>query len=256
MTPRCRTTCPQPIWRIGTGWTFLERMAGPDRSRQTRLGWQPRDECDDEQAGTVAQLGQRHHRRFDPHYAGTRERRSWQTPGPGERLADAMMSGTPQDTGPNAWSDWALLHQVAAKVATAPRPGDGSRTAAARPDPALTTPRWPRWACGWSGSPRDRACTCWRPRTTTSVRIRSGRRTAARAGARTEVLDGLGHWWMVQNPVRGAEGASLASASLPTGRAPPCSACGPVCAMGGVWRGYEPMAERNVPGGALEPCFT
>jgi pimeloyl-ACP methyl ester carboxylesterase len=30
------------------------------------------------------------------------------------------------------------------------------------------------------------------------------RRSADRAGARTEVLDGLGHWWMVQDPDRGA----------------------------------------------------
>ena len=31
-----------------------------------------------------------------------------------------------------------------------------------------------------------------------------GRRAAGRAGARTEVLDGLGHWWMVQDPARSA----------------------------------------------------
>jgi pimeloyl-ACP methyl ester carboxylesterase len=31
------------------------------------------------------------------------------------------------------------------------------------------------------------------------------RRAADRAGARTEVLDGLGHWWMVQDPARGAD---------------------------------------------------
>jgi hypothetical protein len=30
------------------------------------------------------------------------------------------------------------------------------------------------------------------------------RRAADRAGAGTEVLDGLGHWWMVQDPARGA----------------------------------------------------
>jgi pimeloyl-ACP methyl ester carboxylesterase len=30
------------------------------------------------------------------------------------------------------------------------------------------------------------------------------RRAAARAGARVEVLDGLGHWWMAQDPERGA----------------------------------------------------
>jgi hypothetical protein len=30
------------------------------------------------------------------------------------------------------------------------------------------------------------------------------RRAAARAGARVEVLDGLGHWWMTRDPERGA----------------------------------------------------
>ena len=30
------------------------------------------------------------------------------------------------------------------------------------------------------------------------------RRAADRAGARTEVLDGLGHWWMLQDPARAA----------------------------------------------------
>ena len=31
------------------------------------------------------------------------------------------------------------------------------------------------------------------------------RRAAERAGARTEVLEGLGHWWMVQDPARSAD---------------------------------------------------
>jgi pimeloyl-ACP methyl ester carboxylesterase len=31
------------------------------------------------------------------------------------------------------------------------------------------------------------------------------RRAADRAGARTEVLEGLGHWWMLQDPERGAD---------------------------------------------------
>lgn len=29
-------------------------------------------------------------------------------------------------------------------------------------------------------------------------------RSAARAGARVAILDGAGHWWMVQDPVRSA----------------------------------------------------
>ena len=31
------------------------------------------------------------------------------------------------------------------------------------------------------------------------------RRTAERAGARVALLEGLGHWWMCQDPMRGAE---------------------------------------------------
>jgi hypothetical protein len=30
------------------------------------------------------------------------------------------------------------------------------------------------------------------------------RRAARRAGARIEILDGLGHWWMTHDPSRGA----------------------------------------------------
>ena len=33
---------------------------------------------------------------------------------------------------------------------------------------------------------------------------RTRRRVAERAGADIAVLDGLGHWWMVQDPRRGA----------------------------------------------------
>ena len=32
----------------------------------------------------------------------------------------------------------------------------------------------------------------------------SSTRAAARAGARTVALDGLGHWWMLQDPARAA----------------------------------------------------
>jgi hypothetical protein len=41
------------------------------------------------------------------------------------------------------------------------------------------------------------------------------RRAAERAGARIEVLDGLGHWWMVQDPARGAEVLTRFWASFP-----------------------------------------
>ena len=41
------------------------------------------------------------------------------------------------------------------------------------------------------------------------------RSAAARAGARFEVLDGVGHWWMVQDPARAADVLTRFWASLP-----------------------------------------
>lgn len=41
------------------------------------------------------------------------------------------------------------------------------------------------------------------------------RRAADRAGARLEVLDGLGHWWMVQDPGRGAAALERFWTALP-----------------------------------------
>jgi pimeloyl-ACP methyl ester carboxylesterase len=41
------------------------------------------------------------------------------------------------------------------------------------------------------------------------------RRAAERARARIEVLEGLGHWWMVQDPARGADVLTRFWASLP-----------------------------------------
>jgi pimeloyl-ACP methyl ester carboxylesterase len=41
------------------------------------------------------------------------------------------------------------------------------------------------------------------------------RRAATWAGARIEVLDGLGHWWMVQDPARGAAALTRFWSSIP-----------------------------------------
>src|SRR6201997_2292791 len=41
------------------------------------------------------------------------------------------------------------------------------------------------------------------------------RRAAGKAGAATEVFDGLGHWWMVQDPARGAAALTRFWESIP-----------------------------------------
>ena len=51
------------------------------------------------------------------------------------------------------------------------------------------------------------------------------RRSAARAGARLEVLDGLGHWWMLEDPARGARVLTDFWASVDVGLTGVGSAC-------------------------------
>jgi pimeloyl-ACP methyl ester carboxylesterase len=138
---------------------------------------------------------------FDPDYVWHDLAQVWQTPGDGEHLVDTMFGGTlgdrteqmaslgiPRDIaesiaaaqGPEMGRAILLLYRSARQPALA----EASRAlenAAARPGLSLLATADP-----YIGSDEIR------------------RRAAKRAGARTEVLDGLGHWWMVQDPARGA----------------------------------------------------
>ncbi len=138
---------------------------------------------------------------FDPDYVWHDMAQIWQTPGDGEQLVDTMFGGTvgdrteqmaslgiPRDIaesiaaaqGPEMGRAILLLYRSARQPAIA----EASRTlenAAARPGLSLLATDDP-----YVGSDEIR------------------QRAAERAGARTEVLDGLGHWWMVQDPARGA----------------------------------------------------
>ncbi len=138
---------------------------------------------------------------FDPEYVWHDVARVWQTPGDGERLVDAMMGGTVADRTENMIA-LGMTPPVAAKVAA----GQGSEMGRA----LLLLYRSARHpALAEAGRHLERAAA--RPGLcllatddpyvgTDEIR----RRTADRAGARTEVLDGLGHWWMVEDPERGA----------------------------------------------------
>ena len=138
---------------------------------------------------------------FDPDYVWHNLAQVWQTPGDGEALVEAMMSGTLQDRAEQLLG-LGLTHQVATKMAAGQSPemgrailalyrsaaqpvlaevGRNLENAAARPGLAILASE-----DHYVGSDEIR------------------RRAAQRAGARTEVLDGLGHWWMVQDPSRAA----------------------------------------------------
>ena len=139
---------------------------------------------------------------FDPEYVWHEAAQIWQTPGAGEEYVAAMLSGTPEEriaavsamgVGPeiapalvaaqNADMGAAILrlYRSAAQPVLA-EAGVALENAAARPGLAVLATE-----DHFVGSDELR------------------RRAADRAGARTEVLDGLGHWWMIEDPVRGAE---------------------------------------------------
>ena len=138
---------------------------------------------------------------FDRDYIWHNLAQVWQTPGDGEQLVDTMMGGTVQDRakrlaafgvpldvatsiaaaqGPEMGRAILLLYRSARQPAMA-EAGRGLEAAAARPGLSLLATE-----DHYVGSEKLR------------------RRAADRAGARTEVLDGLGHWWMCQDPARGA----------------------------------------------------
>jgi pimeloyl-ACP methyl ester carboxylesterase len=138
---------------------------------------------------------------FDPDYVWHDLAQVWQTPGDGEALVETMMGGTLQDRaeqltglgltpavatsmaagqGPDMGRAILALYRSAAQPAMV-EAGRNLENAAARPGLSILASE-----DHYVGSEKIR------------------RRAAERAGARTEVLDGLGHWWMVQDPSRGA----------------------------------------------------
>jgi pimeloyl-ACP methyl ester carboxylesterase len=139
---------------------------------------------------------------FDVDYVWHDAAQVWQTPGDGEQLVNVMLDGTDEDragqlTGLGIPLDtarsiaaaqgpemgWAILelYRSASQPAMA-EAGRALEVAAARPGLSLLTTE-----DHFVGTEQMR------------------RRAAGRAGARTAVLDGLGHGWMLEDPARGAE---------------------------------------------------
>ncbi|MDO3634858.1 alpha/beta fold hydrolase [Mycolicibacterium arseniciresistens] len=138
---------------------------------------------------------------FDPEYVWHDMAQGFQTPGDGEQLVAMMQDGSVDDRAQQLVA-FGIPLDVATSFAAAQGPemgrailevyrsarqpaladaGKALEKAAARPGLSLLATEDP-----FVGTEEMR------------------RRAADRAGARTEVLDGLGHWWMVQDPAAGA----------------------------------------------------
>jgi pimeloyl-ACP methyl ester carboxylesterase len=138
---------------------------------------------------------------FDPDYVWHDLAQVWQTAGDGEQLVDTMLGGTVEDRAAR-WAGLGIPSDIATSMAAAQGPEMGRailllyRSAA---QPAIAE----------AGRALENAAA--RPGlsilATEDTYVGSDairRRAAERAGAHTEVLDGLGHWWMMEDPARGA----------------------------------------------------
>jgi pimeloyl-ACP methyl ester carboxylesterase len=149
---------------------------------------------------------------FDPDYVWHELAQVWQTPDAGEQAVNAWASGSVDERAAQLASlgittevaqqlaagyDEAMGRCILALYRSAAQPklaqlGEGLATAAQRPGLHLS-------------ATEDHFVGT----------IEMQRRAADRAGARIEVLDGLGHWWMVQDPKRGADALDRFWTSLP-----------------------------------------
>jgi pimeloyl-ACP methyl ester carboxylesterase len=138
---------------------------------------------------------------FDPDYVWHDLAQVWQTPGDGEQLVDTLLGGTVQDRTARM-VDLGIPSDIATSLAAAQGPEMGRAILL-----LYRSARQP--AMAEAGRALEKAAA--RPGLSIlatedtyvgSEAIR--RRAAERAGAQTEVLDGLGHWWMLQDPARGA----------------------------------------------------
>jgi pimeloyl-ACP methyl ester carboxylesterase len=138
---------------------------------------------------------------FDPDYVWHDLAHVWQTPDEGEQHVDTMLGGTVQDRAAQMTA-LGIPVDIATSIAAAQGPEMGRAILA-----LYRSAQQPAMAEAGRALENARARPGLSLLATEDQYIGSDdirRRAAERAGAQTEVLNGLGHWWMVQDPARGA----------------------------------------------------
>jgi pimeloyl-ACP methyl ester carboxylesterase len=138
----------------------------------------------------------------DPEYVWHDLAQVWQTPGDGEALVETMMSGS-VDERAKAYADLGMTPAAARSCAEAAGPDMGRcilalyRSAA---QPAMT-----KWGEELEQAKRRPGLVIIATEDPYVGGEKLARRSAERFGADVAVLEGLGHWWMMQDPARGAD---------------------------------------------------
>jgi len=138
---------------------------------------------------------------FDPDYVWHDLAQVWQTAGDGEQLVDTMMGGTVGDRAEQMHALGIPL-DIATEIAAAQGPEMGRAILALYRSTAQPVLAEAGRSLPSAAARPGLSLLATEDHYVGSDELR--RRAADRAGARTDVLEGLGHWWMVQDPARGA----------------------------------------------------
>jgi pimeloyl-ACP methyl ester carboxylesterase len=142
---------------------------------------------------------------LDPEYVWHDLAQVWQTPGAGEELVDTMMGGTVEDR-TEQMAGLGIPRDIAREMAAAQGPEMGKATLAVYRSASQPAMAEAGRAIEIARARPGLALLATEDHYVGSDHMR--RRVATRAGARVEVLDGLGHWRMVQDPDRSVKALS------------------------------------------------
>ena len=138
---------------------------------------------------------------FHPDYVWHDLAQVWQTAGDGEQLVGTMMGGAVQNRAEQMQALGIPL-DIATEIAEAQGPEMGRAILALYRSASQPVLAEAGRSLPFAGARPGLSLLATEDHYVGSDHMR--RWAADRAGAQTEVLDGLGHWWMVQDPARAA----------------------------------------------------
>jgi pimeloyl-ACP methyl ester carboxylesterase len=147
----------------------------------------------------------------DPEYVWHDMAQVWQAPGDGE-AAVAGMAATPTDDLVAAYQAIGMSEAAARACADAANPDMGRCILALYRSAAQ--PRMTEWGAELAAAERRPGLVIIATEDHYTGGEVLARRSAARFGADVAVLEGLGHWWMLQDPAAGAAALSSFFATL------------------------------------------